>query len=334
MERSAIATQIEKQIWQTLTDGSPVVVTSHERLDGDGIGAALGLWHGLRDAGVSCTQSFDSPVPEVFRFLPGLEEQRSPEQLPDRFHLAVVDCGSLDRVGPPAEHADRAIRTLNIDHHVTNDQFGDVNYVDREASSCGELVYRILQAGGVTLTPQIGECLYTAIVTDTGSFSYGNTTREAFEICARLVEAGARPWELCERIFFSPPENVVRLKGEAIDSLRLDADGRLGTVAISNEMFRRTGTRSVDTQGFADIPISVRGVEASALLKEICADSRPSYVKVSLRSRPGPDSVDVCAVAESFGGGGHRHAAGFEFEGALQEARRVVTDVLTRELDG
>jgi phosphoesterase RecJ-like protein len=244
----------------------------------------------------------------------------------------VADCGALERIGSLAEHAHRAVRIVNVDHHLTNSLFGDINYVDRAASSCGELVYRIVEAGKVPITKELADCLYGAILTDTGRFSYANTTTEAFEICARLVRAGACPYELAEKLCHSPLESMVRLQGLAIGTLRLEAEGRIATMEITSEMFERTGARPVDTQGLADIPVSIKGVMASALLKELPGAPKDCCIKASLRSRPSGNAVDVCAVAEAFGGGGHRHAAGCELSGPLCEARRAVVEMLRRQL--
>jgi phosphoesterase RecJ-like protein len=322
----------EKQIWDSLVGRPPVVVASHRRLDGDGVGTALALWHGLQGRGVESVCYFHPPVPEAFEFLAGFDRHvQSIQKLPERFTLVAVDCGALKRIGPLAERTERILQVINIDHHLTNDRFGDVNYVSCDVSSSGEMAYHVLKGGDVEITPEIAKCLYTAIVTDTGSFSYSNTTRGAFEISARLVQAGASPAELSERLFFSPPENVVRLKGLAIDTLQLEAGGRLATVHITKEMFEKTGTRSVDTQGFADIPVSVAGVEASALFKEIKLDGYPC-VKVSLRSRASNGSIDVCEIARQFGGGGHRHAAGCELDRPLETARERIMSTLRGEL--
>ena len=334
-ESQPIAGSVQSCIWEVLTDGTPVVVTSHCRLDGDGAGAALGLWHGLRNQGIKAHLFLQPPVPEVFDFLPGLNKMvTDPEELPQRFHLVVMDCGSVSRIGPLIDYTDRAVKIINIDHHRTHQNFGDINLIRQDVSCSGELVYGILSEAGAELTPEVAVCLYTAIITDTGRFSYGNTTRTAFQICARLVEAGANPSEVSERIYYSPPASVMRLRGLTIGTLALEEDGRIATCHITRETFETTGTKPVDTQGFADIPISAKGVEGSALLKELSPEYDPEYVKVSLRSRPSVDSVDVCAVAESFGGGGHRHAAGCELEGPLETARQRVVDAIRRQLDG
>ena len=170
-------------------------------------------------------------------------------------------------------------------------------------------------------------------MTDTGRFSYSNTGAECLEICAELVRAGCNPCELSDRIYRSPPEPLVRLQGLAIGTLRVEADGRIATIEITREMFERTGTQPVDAQGFADIPVSVKGVMASALLKEMPAAGGP-WVKVSLRSRACQDGVDVCAVAQAFGGGGHARAAGCELKGGLAPARSAVVGRLREELTG
>lgn len=309
-----------------------MVVTSHERIDGDGLGASLGLWHALRDAGVECRQFYDSAIPVAFEFLPGVGQRaQSPQELPERFQLAVVDSGSLGRIGVMAHHVDRAAVILNIDHHATNSQFGLVNYVDPTASSCGEIIYRLLQAGGAAVTEEIADCLYTAIVTDTGRFSYANTTAASLAICGRLVQAGCRPELLADRLYFSQPQALVRLQGMAISTLSLAAGGRIATMAITREMFERAGAHAVDTQGFAELSVGISGVHVSALLKEM--QEKPGWVKVSLRGRASVDGVDVRAVAEAFGGGGHRYAAGCEFEGSIEQARETIVARLHRSLE-
>ena len=316
-----------KAIWTLMLAGQAVVVTSHERLDGDGIGAALALWHGLKQRGVETCHFFQRPIPSMFGFLEGLDECcADPADLPDSYNLVVVDCGGLDRVGRLAEQLTGALNTVNIDHHGSNTCFGDLNYVDPAASSCGEMVYELLEAGGVPLTRQIAECIFTAIVTDTGQFSHQDTTPEALSICAECVRAGARPHELVERLFMSPSPAQVKLRHLALGTLRFHARGRVATMLITRDMFHQTGLGPEDTEGFAEVPISIQGVQASALLKEMPGCD---YIKVSMRSQ---NSVDVCAVARAFGGGGHTHAAGCEIRDALESVRQTVADRLTARI--
>jgi phosphoesterase RecJ-like protein len=304
-----------------------VVVTAHIRPDGDSIGAVLALWHGLRSVGVEAYAFLEDPPPPMFAFLPGaggtLDDA---DRLPGAFSLVVLDCGLLDRVG---EHRGRLLGrgpTVNIDHHDANAMFADLNYVDPEASSCGEMLFPLLADGGVPFTADIAECLYTAIVTDTGQFSHGDTTPEALRISAECMQMGVDPEAVAYRLFYAESAERFRLRQMAMSTLELHGGGRIATLCVTEEMFRQTGLGPVDTEGFADLPIRIDGVRASALLKEMPGQD---YIKVSMRSR---DSVDVFAVAKVFDGGGHTNAAGCEIPDDLVGVRRRVADELLLQL--
>ncbi len=315
------------QVWEALTDGGPVVVTSHVRLDGDGIGSALALWHALRGRGVEVHAFFEPPTPPMFDFLAGMDCCcRDARLLPDSYTLAVLDCGSLSRVGDQADLLTGRTRTINIDHHGSNVLFGDINYVDSGASSCGEMIYELLKGAGVPLTTEIADCLYTAIVTDTGQFSHQGTTPAALRVCAECMAAGAEPHTLASRLFQSPTPEQIKLRHLAVGTLEFHDHGRLATMLITGEMFARTGLGPIDTEGFAEVPIGIQGVEASALLKQMPGCD---YIKVSMRSR---DLIDVCAVARAFGGGGHVHAAGCEIDDSLENARGAIVEQLESQL--
>jgi phosphoesterase RecJ-like protein len=319
--------EVHRAIWHVLADGLPAVVTSHVRVDGDGVGSALALWHGLRTRGLEAHQFFEPPMPSMFSFLKGLDQcLTDPAQLPKAYNLVVIDCGCFERIGESARQLTGRMRTVNIDHHDSNACFGDINHVDPGASSCGEMIYDLLAAGGVPLSREIADCLFTAIVTDTGQFSHQDTTPEALRICAECVRAGARPHELVRQLFMSPSPAQVKLRHLALGTLRFHDEGRVATMAITQEMYRQTGIGPVDTEGFAEVAVSIQGVVASALLKEMPGCG---YIKVSLRSR---ESLDVCRVAKVFGGGGHVQAAGCEIRGALEDVREMVADQLQLQL--
>lgn len=318
--------ELHRAIWSVLSDGTPVVVTSHARLDGDGVGSALALWHALRARGTEARLFLQPPVPSMFMFLPGVEQAcGTAEELPDRFHLVVIDCGCPERIGAPQGALEGAARTINIDHHDSNTGFADLNYVDPAASSCGEMVYGLLKAEGVALNRELADCLYTAIVTDTGQFAHQDTTARALEICAECMKAGAEPHELVRHLFTSPSPAQVKLRHLALGTLRFGDGGRTATMVITRRMFEETGLGPEDTEGFSEVPIAIRGVEASALLKEL---PDQDYIKVSLRSR-GP--IDVCAVARAFGGGGHTRAAGCEITDTVENARHAVAEQLSAQ---
>jgi len=314
-------------IWALLTDGLPAVLTSHARLDGDAVGSTLALWHALRNAGVEAHVFFEPPTPAVFDCLPGMEMRASDvSQLPPAHHLVVIDCSSLDRAGERIARLPGRAQTVNIDHHASNTRFGDLNCVAPTASSSGEMVYALLAANGVALTAAIAECLFAAILTDTGRFSHQDTTPEALEACAECIRAGAAPDEVARQVFPSPSRAQVELRNMAMGTLRFHADGRIASMAVTAEMFGRTGLAPVDTEGFVEALIGIRGVSAAVLLKEMPGDG---CVKVSMRSR---DPVDACAVAALYGGGGHRYAAGCEIAQPTDDVRRMIVDQLRRHL--
>jgi phosphoesterase RecJ-like protein len=318
---------IHSAVWEVLLDGLPVVLTSHVRLDGDGLGSALALRHGLTQLGVQAQVVLQPPLPGLFEFLPGMESVATDAaSLPAEYNLAVIDCGNVDRVGEVGAALSAGRRIVSIDHHDSHSGFGDVNYVDPAASSCGEMIYGLLLDGGVRIDGQIADCLYVAILTDTGQFSHGDTTPEALEVCAECLRIGVRPDELVRRIYHSPSPAQVKLQQMALGTLAFSSDGRVATMEVTEDMFRATGLAPIDTEGFAELAVRIRGVEAAALLKEMPGYG---YIKVSMRSR---DAVDVCAVARVFGGGGHIHAAGCEVAEDLETVRQQVAEQLALHL--
>lgn len=318
---------VHTAIWDVLTNGLPAVVTAHERLDGDGVGSALALWHALGALGVQAHAFFQPPTPAMFEFLSGMEARcGDASKLPQAYNLVVLDCGTLDRVGEQADRLTGRAQTVNIDHHDSNAHFGDVDYVDPGASSCGEMIHALLAHGRVPITEAMADCLFTAIVTDTGQFSHQDTTPEALQVCAECMRAGARPHELIRRLFMSPSPAQVKLRHLALGTLRFHDEGRVATIVVTEDMFRKTALGPVDTEGFVETAIAIQGVRAAALLKEMPGCG---YIKVSLRSR---DSLDVCAVAKVFGGGGHMHAAGCEIADSLEGVRRTIVGQIEEHL--
>jgi len=323
----AAGRRARKAAWQALTGGLPAVLTSHVRVDGDAVGSVLALWHGLRAAGVGAYVFLEGPVSEMFDFLPGIDERsRSLDGVPETCNVVVVDCGSYGRIGSAAEALLRRGPVINIDHHDGNTMFGDVNYVDPAASSCGEMVYAMLKDAGVPLDRATAECIFAAVLTDTGQFSHQDTTAEAFSVCAACVRAGVDPYKMARRLFLSPSPDQVKLRHLALGTLRLHHGGQIATMEVTEEMFRQTGLGPPDTEGLAEVAISIRGVRAAALLKEMPG---AGFVKVSMRSH---DDMDVRAVADAFGGGGHRNAAGCEIKGLLEDVREAVVRELSRRL--
>ena len=297
-----------------------VAVLAHVRPEGDAIGATLGMALALRAAGKVVGAYNADPLPPELTALPGAGEIRREVPIRDRYacYLAL-DTSDLERTGGLLAGRPAAGRLLNVDHHPGNTRFGDLNWVDPTASSAGEMVYRILCRGGFPVPEWAAANLYAAILTDTGSFQYGNTTPGALRAAAELVEQGAGVEALAAALYGNRDPRQWRLLGEALGSLEFSADGRLAWLEVTCAAQARAGIGLEATEDFVGYARAIRGVEIALAFKEVSGDE----VKVSLRSRGG---VDVARLAGQFGGGGHRNAAGCTLREPLAAARaRVLT---------
>ena len=299
-----------------LRRASRVLLTSHAAPDGDALGSELGLAEVARALGIAVTIVNRDPHPAPLGFLPGLETIRVQAELPAgferEFDLAVLlECPGLDR---PALAGLERLPLLNIDHHLENARYAEVNVVDEDAPAVGEMVLAIADAAGVTVTESMATNLYAALVTDTGDFRYSNATPRAFAAAARLVTAGARPAQIAEALWEHNPERVVRLTAEVLGTLELLAGGRLAVISCDRAMLEHAGARPEDTENLINIPRGIDGVRVAVFFKAL----KDGAVRVSLRSR---GDVDVQGVAKAFGGGGHRNAAGCTIAGTVAEAR-------------
>jgi phosphoesterase RecJ-like protein len=210
---------------------------------------------------------------------------------------------------------------VNIDHHSTTALFGKINWIDSTASAVGEMVYNLCKATGVRVTKEIAECVYTALITDTGSFHYSNTTERTFKVASELVRTGVRPAKTAEAVFASYPWSRIQLLGEVLTTARRDITGQVACMRLTHEMQERTAAPDEVTDGFVNYPLTVGEVEATALLKEC----EPGIYRTSLRSK---GDVNVARVAEKFGGGGHRNAAGCTLKGDWDEVEREIIGLL------
>lgn len=291
----------------------------HQFPDGDAIGSSLGLAGGLRQLGKEVYLVSRHPLPEQYRFLPGSEGISDRSPLQEGSVVVLLDCTGLDRAGLRREGLGAGTVVVNIDHHASNGYFGDLNLVDPHAAAVGELVYYLLDHLGVEIDGRIATCLYAAILTDTGCFSFENTTSRSLEVAARLVEKGARPYEVAQEIYESRPASSLRLLSRALGSLELSPGGRVGWMTVTREMIEDTGATDGDSDGVANYARAVRGVELGILFREL----PDGMVKVGLRSR---GQVDVSQLAASFGVGGHPRAAGCVLPGPVEVARREVLE--------
>lgn len=306
-----------------IRDAAKISLACHVGPDGDALGSMLGLGLAAEKAGKEVVASFGSPfgVPPSLDFLPG-HLLVPPEEFPEAPELMIVfDAGSLDRLAELARNASDAKTVLVIDHHVTNEGFGDVAVVDPTAAATGELVYDLLGTLGWDLTPDVAQCLHTALVTDTGRFQYSNTTPRTLEIASALVAAGAEPAVIGRHVYEEAPFGYLKAAALAMDRAELDEGRRTISTTISHADLEANDITWGDTDSLIDLLRLAVEADTAVLFKAHADGS----VKVSLRSR---GDTDVGALAASMGGGGHRLAAGFTTQGDLGKVRDDVLDAI------
>lgn len=296
------------------------LVATHVNPDGDAIGSMGALALVLEGMAKQVVAYCQDEVPRFLRFLPYSDRIVREISDPDRFEVAVVlDCGALDRIGSAAEVLQHVRKIIHIDHHSSSGDFGQLNLVRPECSSTAEILYEIFQAIPVSLTPEAAENIYTAILTDTGSFRFANTTARALAIASEMVSHGVVPQKVAGEIYESMSPERIQLLALSLDTLTLRSNGRLAAMRVSRRMLEETGTSFIDTDGFVNYPRAISTAEIAIFFREMDSDQ----VNVSLRARAG---LNVAEFARIHGGGGHHNAAAFRVKGSWSE---VVEKVLT-----
>ncbi len=315
-----------KQVAEALRRHETFYISAHVGPEGDALGSEVALGLALRSLAKKVTIVNLDPVPKQLSFLAteGLVRQvKRLEEPADA--LVVVDCGDAERTGLFEFGRPPVASIINVDHHITNKRFGDINWVEERASATGEMIYDLLNDMQIPITPQIATALYTTLITETGSFHYSNTTPKVLRISADLIERGADSVKIARAVFETTTAGRLRLLSEVLGTLSLSQDGKLAWVHIPLEAFARSGTTPEDTENFVNYPRSIAGVEAAALFRQ----AGPASYKISFR---GQGKVDVSQVALEFGGGGHKNAAGCSLEGTLAEVQGKVLGRLTAAL--
>ncbi len=323
-----------RDVLDTILASKRAVVLSHTNPDADAYGSSCGLAAGLRQLGVSVAVYNESGFIPRYSVIPGAREveKGTPPPLGEDEILLVCDCGALERVGDTLiPYVQAATRVINIDHHNSNTNFGHLNFVVDGASSTSELVFDLLKAAEQQLgragviNAQAAACLLAGIIGDTGSFRYPSTTPKTFRTAAELMERGARPDLLTQELFANHSLAAVRLQAEALTNISILNGGAFAEVTVTQEMLKRLGADLLDADSLAERARDIEGVRVAALFKQDV-----DMWRVSLRSRLG--AVDVAAVAQAFGGGGHKPAAAFrwrkDFESLKQQLRQKVSEAL------
>jgi bifunctional oligoribonuclease and PAP phosphatase NrnA len=307
------------QVVELIESKRRFAITSHIRPDGDSLGSSLGLYWLLRALEKDVEVIMRDPVPHAYQQLPGAKEIRVTPAIDSPYNAVfVIECSDIGR--PGLVDLEKQF-VVNIDHHSTTALFGSINWIDSTASAVGEMIYNLCKATGVRVTKEMAECVYTALITDTGSFHYSNTTERTFKVASELVRTGVKPAKTAQAVFASYPWTRIQLMAEVLSTAKRDPTGHVACLRQSLDMLQRAGAADEDTDGFVNYPLIVGEVEAVALLKE-CA---PGVYRTSLRSK---GDVNVARVAERFGGGGHRNAAGCTLKGTWEEAEQEIVPLL------
>lgn len=303
-------------------------LATHIHPDGDAIGSLIALGTGLRQYGKCVYMYNESPIPAVYRFLPGVEQIRQGLPASSEWDTAVIlDCGDLERIGTAAEFVDGLPQVINIDHHVTNTQFGHHRIVDPTACASTEIVYRLLKRLNVKFEAAIATSIYTGILTDTGSFRFANTNSAAYAICAEMVRCGVDPYTVAQHVYGTYSLGRIKLLNMALDSIEISANGKLSLMTVTRDMFAETDTNPEDVDGMINYAKRIEDVRVAALIMENANGAAKKRFHVSLRS---DGTVDVAEIAASFGGGGHFSAAGFGVESSLEGLKKAINSIAER----
>jgi phosphoesterase RecJ-like protein len=306
-----------QDVLQQIEQRDRFVLTSHARPDGDAIGSALACCQVLRAMGKQADVVLHDGVPRIYRALPFADQVLQADRIAGNYEAAIIlECDSINRTRLQGLE-DRFL--ISIDHHVSGRPFAHVNWIDPHAVATAEMVFRLAREAGVRFSPEIATCLYTALMTDTGSFMFQGTNQNTFALARELTLAGADPSHCARNIYFAHSVAKMRLLGEALRNLH--TENHIGWTWVTQEQMERCEAKEEDCEGLVNYVLSIGEVEGAALFREL-PDGR---LRVSLRSK---GKLDVARVAERFGGGGHECASGCSVEGPLPRAVREILDLL------
>lgn len=306
--RSGVAGVID-DILRVIHNGERFLVVSHSRPDGDAVGSMLAFGELLRQLGKQTDMVVADRVPYVYRQLPGADTLRTAVAVEGPYDAAILlECDGIERAGLKGLEQ---FSLINIDHHITAHPYATLNWIDCEAVSVGEMVYRLAKAAGATITKEMATCLYTTVLTDTGGFCYGSLQGSTFALARELVEAGADAEAIAREIYFSTPLAKVKLMAAALNTLHIE--GEMAWLWITDEDMERAEANDEDTEGIANVAIGIAGIQAGVFLRAL----EDGTVRLSLR---GKGKVNVAAIAKKLGGGGHENSAGCTLQGPLESA--------------
>jgi phosphoesterase RecJ-like protein len=312
------------QVVELIENKRDFAITTHSKPDGDGLGSSLGLYWLILSLGKDAEVIVKGEIPPAYRDLPGADAIIDAAAISRSYDAVfVMECSDLGRPGIAGLENEF---TVNIDHHATSEHFGTVNWIDSTASAVGEMIYNLCKAIGGRITKEIAECVYMALVTDTGSFHFSNTSERTLKVASELVKAGAKPAKISESVYNNYPWSRIELMRQVLDTVKRDKSGRIAFLRQTLKMREEARAVDGDNNGFVNIPLAAKEVIASVYMREV-GDRR---YRVSLRSK---GEIDVARIAESFGGGGHKNAAGLSIEGDWDEAEAMIVLAISNAVD-
>ena len=312
-------TQLLKDAWLRICEAESIVLATHVRPDGDCLGSALCLSHILKKMGKRVLVLCEDGVPEIYNFIP---ESETMSTVSDGFVYdlgVLVDCESVSRIGNVKDAITNAKSSACVDHHVPNDEYGDIRVTNTDSSSTAEVIYELLYANQVEIDLVSAKQLMTGIIADTGAFRFPNTSARTFEIASKLTEIGVSPSEIARNVYESKPLRTMKLLGKTLSSLDTDPNGLVVWGMISYDDLQYFEATDADTDGLVNHVSSVYGPKVALLLRE----SQPGSVRVSLRSK---GEIDVNKIAQVFGGGGHKAASGCTINDSLENAQKMLVN--------
>lgn len=310
-----------KQILKLIKKSKTILITSHMDPDGDSIGSQLAWGAFLKRHKKQFKIINQGQIPEKYLFLDpqnlieNIDSQDYSDFRPDA--VFIFECSYVDRIGRVQKIISPKTSVINIDHHQDNQKFGRINILDKKASAVAEIIFDLFKLAKFKITPQTANCLYAAILTDTGRFRFSSTTSKCLKVCAELIDAGADPKLLTDKIYYSVNLSDLRFLGYVLSQMEIAEDGKISSIALKKEILDRFQINTENTEGIVDYSLLLKGVKVGILFKEI----GPDKTKVSLRSQ---NNIDISKIAKAFGGGGHKNAAGCLLRTNMQEAKEIV----------
>jgi phosphoesterase RecJ-like protein len=311
------------EIAKVLREKQTFAVLSHVRPDGDALGSQLAMALTLKKLGKDVHVWNEDGMLEKYSFLPRAELLTKPPGTPENVDVLIaLDTAIQNRMGTAQESVGKSVICINIDHHPSNPRYGDMVYVDATSPATGQIIFELLKAGSFPIDGDIAENLFVAISTDTGSFQYSNTTARTFEIAAELIRAGVNVGRVSQQLYENYPRRRTELLRELLRTMRFDAEGRVASFSLSMQTAADLGVLPEDNEGLIDHLRAIHGVIVAVFFEEL-PDGK---VRVSMRSKD--EAVDVCAICQKFGGGGHTLAAGARVRGSLDEVKQRVLEAI------